>query len=554
TGIMSLTHAGDLDSVQRLGTKRSAAPSKAFWDALVLCNDAELPSARAAEAGVKLGSSTEMALLRGADQAGISIKARRSRFSRIAEIPFDSHRKFMAVRVREEGGGRREGGEDIFYVKGAPEVLLPLLGSIDRNRREESLAKEEKETLTARAAEMADQGLRVLLLARRRVPSSDGLVTSSIRDLVFLGFVGLSDPLRKGIRERVLEARAAGVRSIIVTGDHPQTARAIAEEAGILSSKEDVVLLGSTLDKETDVEIRSSLEHVSVIARVEPHHKQKIVDLFQRSGRVVAMTGDGVNDAPALKAADIGIALGSGTAVAKETSDLVLLDNDFSTIIAAIEEGRLLFDNIRKTVTYLLFDTFTLIILMLGAFLLGLPLPLLPLQILWINLVTDSLPSMALAFEPREDDLLGRPPRRRNEPILNRTLLLYLFIVGIATDFILLVGYRALLGSGVMEGEARSVIFAGAAAGSLLTAYAIRALRKPFWRVRLGQNWWLTGAVWAGLIPIMAMLTIPGWGSWLGITVLPAFLLPIALAFSLVKPVCLELAKALVRSRKNDSV
>jgi len=272
-----------------------------------------------------------------------------------------------------------------------------------------------------------------------------------------------------------------------VTGDHLLTAKSIGQELGLKTGDENM-LLGSQLDKMTDKEFQNRFRDIEIYARVEPRHKLKIVEAWQNQGHVVAMTGDGVNDAPALKKADIGVALGSGTDVAKEVSDLILLTDNFNIMVAAIEEGRAIIDNIRKVITYLLSDSFTETILISASLLLGWPLPLTAVQILWVNLFQDGLPALALAFEPKEDDVLKRKPEGRETHLFTREMKVIIFVVGILTDFILLGLLWWLLGGNHEIQYIRTMMFAGLGVNSLLYIFSCKSLRKNIWRVNMLSN------------------------------------------------------------------
>ena len=287
------------------------------------------------------------------------------------------------------------------FVKGAPERLLALCCSVMSENGSVPITESVRLRLLNDAEMLAKSGMRLVALAyASRARSQSTLTRDDVHDLTFVGMVAMRDPLRPEVREQILASRHAGVRTVLVTGDHRATAMAIAHEAGLLFA-DDRVVTGEVLDQWSDAQLRDRVNDIDIYARVEPHHKLRIIDAWHARGATVAMTGDGVNDAPALTAADIGVALGSGVDVAKQASDLVLLDNNLGTITAAIEEGRVLFDDIRKVTVYLLADSFTEIILISGAVLLGLPTPLLPLQILWINLVADSFPNLDLHLNQR---------------------------------------------------------------------------------------------------------------------------------------------------------
>jgi Ca2+-transporting ATPase len=338
--------------------------------------------------------------------------------------------------------GDQERANHLVLTKGATDGLIEVCGRILINGVVETLSEERKEKILAENTAMAQNGIRVLGLAFKLL-GGDKLDQAPLyeRDLVFLGMVCMLDPVRPEAIESVRLCRQAGIRPIMITGDHPLTAVAIAKDLGLTSS--DAVLTGRELDKMTVEELGARIKEVSVFARVSPKHKMIIIDALQAQHEIVSMTGDGVNDAPALKSADIGVAMGiTGTDVSKESSDMVLLDDNFATIVAAVKEGRRIYDNIRKFVKYILTGNAGEIVVMLAGPLLGMPLPLLPIQILWINLVTDGVPAIALGFEEAERDVMKRPPYNPREGIFARGLGWQILIMGLIIGLISVgVGY-----------------------------------------------------------------------------------------------------------------
>ena len=398
----------------------------------LLCNDAALQE----EAGVwrVRGDPTEGALLVMGRKAGLEETRMLMNHPRVAEIPFTSDRKRMAT--------IHQGPEGLqMLLKGAPENLLPFCQRALTVQGEKPLADEGREQIIVQADKMAGQALRVLGLAYRKLTAIPELVPASEEeDLVWVGLVGMIDPPRPEAKEAVGRCHRAGIRVIMVTGDHPDTACAIARELGMIGKKQqcdDAVMTGQEVTALTEAELIVAVQEVGVFARVSPEHKLRLVNLLKSQGEVVAMTGDGVNDAPALKRADIGVAMGlTGTEVTKETASMILADDNFATLVAAVEEGRAIFDNIKKYLIFLLSCNLAEILVLTGAFFLGLPLPLIALQILWVNLTTDGLPALALGVDPKAPDIMARPPRPPDEGVFSRSVNLLLAVIS---------GYKTLI-------------------------------------------------------------------------------------------------------------
>lgn len=425
------------------------------------------------------GTPTEVAIMRWLQENGIKDGA----CEEISELPFDSAKKYASALVRCDG-------RLVLFTVGAPEILLDKCDISDLDRQKELQTLEE----------MTDRGERVLMIAKKEHPeAAEELTEKQVVDLKPVGYVGLRDPLRKEAPKTIEGARAAGLIPIMITGDHPKTALSIARDAGLIQEGHRM-LTGAELNEMSDQELLQDVEKIDLFARVMPHHKLRIIRAWQQRGYSVAMTGDGVNDAPALKAADIGIALGSGTEVAKETSDMVLLNNNFGTIVAAIREGRIIFDNIRKVVVYLLADSFSEIILVTGALLFSLPLPILPAQILWINLITDGFPSIAVTFEPGEKGIMKEPPRKKGEKIVNLEMLVLIFIVGIVTDILLFIVFFYLLSLDLPINEIRTFIFVKLGLDSLIYVFAIRKFRTSAFTSNPFENKWLVLAILGGIV------------------------------------------------------
>ncbi|MGD9722636.1 MAG: cation-translocating P-type ATPase [Pirellulales bacterium] len=420
-----------------------------------------------------IGDPTEGALVVAARKAGIEVAGRGRRVE--YEMPFDSARKQMSIVIRVDG-------RTVLYTKGAPEVILEKSRSEQVSGAITPLTEDRRREILAANSRMAEQALRVLALAYRPDPPdrSDGAPESQ---LVFVGLVGMIDPPREEAKLAVAKCRDAGIQPVMITGDHPATALAIARDLGMVSP-EDLALPGSQLEDMSDADLIRQVEHIAVFARASAEHKLRIVRAWQARCQIVAMTGDGVNDAPAVKAADIGIAMGiTGTDVTKEASDMVLTDDNFASIVSAVEEGRGIFDNIRKVLQFLLSCNFGEILLMLVAILAGWPTPLLPIQLLWINLVTDGLPALALSLEPPEPDVMRRKPRRSDESILSLGLGLSIVWQGALVGAVGLIAFAfGYLQHGDVE-RARAMTFCVIVYAELLRALAARSQTMTLWEL-----------------------------------------------------------------------
>lgn len=388
------------------------------------------------------GDPTEGALLVAAMKAGFEKNQLLKEYKILKEFPFDSNRKMMSILIEDSNSKR------FVVTKGAPDVLSNVSHSIIWNGKEEILTEELKNSIQMAIDNLASQALRTMAIAYKEISSNENITHESEVEngLTFIGLQGIIDPPRPEVKLAVEECKNAGIQTVMITGDHLITAKAIATQLGI-NHENSKVIEGKRLAKMTVEELEEIVEDVAVFARVSPEHKLKIVNAFQRKGHVVAMTGDGVNDAPAIKAADIGISMGiTGTEVAKESSALVLLDDNFATIKSAIKEGRNIYENIRKFIRYLLASNVGEILVMLFAIILALPLPLVPIHILWVNLITDGLPAMALGVDQPEDDVMKRKPRNPKEGIFARGLGWKIvsrgLVIGIVTLFAFALAYQ----------------------------------------------------------------------------------------------------------------
>jgi len=375
----------------------------------VLCNNASLSFDKEWRI---IGDPTEGALIVLAQKSGLDIEEVKKKYKLLVEYPFDSNRKRMS-KVYQRGNKK------ISYVKGAPESILPLCTNYYENEKLKKMDKKSKAYFENIAKEMASKPLRVLALAIKEIDPKINLSERNAESkLTFIGFVGMMDPPREGVKEAIEKAQKAGIKTVMITGDHISTASAIANQLGIMKEGQ-LAITGLDLESMSDESLDDIIDKVCVCARVSPEHKVRILSSFQRKGYVVAMTGDGVNDAPALKKADIGVAMGiRGTEVSKEAADMILTDDQYATIINAVEYGRTLYSNIKKFLRLMLSANFSQVFLVGITSIFKLPLPLLPLQILWINLITDSFPALSLTAEPSEEDIMFKQPRKKTESLL----------------------------------------------------------------------------------------------------------------------------------------
>ncbi len=463
-------------------TAQHTAPLFMLGNNLLGCNNAHLVQEDGA--WKVIGDPTEGAMLAAGIKAGGDLARIDQEQPKQHEIPFDSDRKRSTVIRRLPDGQLRA------YVNGAPDVLLQRCTQVYTGNGTQPLTTEGQQYIAEQNAAMAQQALRVLGSAYRDLGDSlpDDLGAESIeRDLVFVGLTGMYDPPRAEAKVAVAKCRAAGIRVVMITGDHPHTALAIARELGI-ATKDDTALSGIELDQLSDTELHARVPQLAVYARVTAAHKLRIIRAWKANDAVVAMTGDGVNDAPAIKGADIGIAMGkSGTEVTKQASDMIITDDNFASIVAAVEEGRGIYENIRKTLQYLLAGNTAELVLMILCVVVGLPVPLLPIHLLWINLVTDGLPALCLATDPVDPDVMKRRPRQRAERITNPSFLTNMLITGCLTAGVSFAVYLHALQTGSEE-TARTEAFAVLVFAELLRAFGCRSETRPIWRISLLTN------------------------------------------------------------------
>jgi Ca2+-transporting ATPase len=450
-----------------------------------------------------VGDPTEAALLTMAGKAGMWRDELLDKNRLIAEIPFDSLSKRMTT-IHESNG------DQTAYLKGAPEVVLPLADRFYDNGEETELTDAQRESILSTVRDMASEALRVLAFAYRPIEPGTKLSPEEVeQDLVFVGLVGMIDPPREEVRDAIAVARRAGIRPVMITGDHELTAKAIAQAIGLLEDQQQVIT-GLQLDKMSDEELQEQVERTSVYARTSPEHKVRVLEALKQKGHIVAMTGDGVNDAPAVKGADIGVSMGiKGTDVTRQASDMILADDNFATIVKAVQEGRGIYDNIRKFIRLLLSTNLDEILLVAGATLLGLPLPMLPIQVLWLNIVSDGLPALALSVDPYDTDIMERKPRNPDEGIFHGMVLFVVAaaLVAFLAEMILLLVWR---NTGFVDlNRLRTIVFTSTVLFELLFVFNCRSERHSLFRMNPFRNIALVLAVAVSFLLQLAVVYIP---------------------------------------------
>jgi Ca2+-transporting ATPase len=496
------------------------------------------------------GRPTERALLVAGTHAGLSKKMLEEEFPLVERVPFSSASKFSASLHKNERGGTS------LYVLGAPEVLEARAVNFHVDGKVEPLNSVAHTKLRQKLDELTSTGLRVMACAHREFEAGhtfSGPLVDSVEGLTLVGYIALKDPLRTDALDSIALTKRAGIRTVLITGDHRLTALSIAREVGI-DATEDTVLEGLELERMSDEELLERAKTISIYARVSPHHKLRIVEALQKHREVVAMIGDGVNDAPALKAADVGVAVGSGTDVAKEVADMVLLDDNFKTIVKAIEQGRVSFQNIRKVFVYLVADDFSELALFLFALSIGLPLPLVAAQILWINLVEDGLPDIALTTEQETAGVMDEKPRDPNESILNTPVKLWMtaifFISGSAAILSFMLMLRA---TGDVE-IARTFVFTLMCLDSLALAFSVRSFRHSVLRRDIFSNRLLVGAVCISFTLLLLALYTPWLQTLLSTVPLSLHAWFLAFAVMAIEMVLIEWSKKALFGRAPVSV
>ncbi|MCH8003735.1 MAG: cation-translocating P-type ATPase [Nanoarchaeota archaeon] len=483
-----------------------------------------------------IGDPTEAALLVSAAKAGINRDLLQKKYSRKDEIPFTSERKIMTTM-------HNINDSNVAYVKGAPEVVLKLCNSIYENGRIKKLTEKRKKEILEININFANNALRVLGFAYKTVLDKK----RAEKNLIFVGLQAMMDPPREEVKEAIKKCQKAGIKIVVITGDHEITAKSVAKEIGI----EGRSITGADLEKIKDKDLVKHVDDIVIYARVNPEHKIKIVNALKKKGHVVAMTGDGVNDAPALKKADIGIAMGiTGTDVAKEASDMILLDDNFASIVNAVEEGRGVYDNIRKYFSYLISGNIGEVLIILLSIIFGWPLPMTATQILLINLVTDGLPAVALSSDPYEPNAMSRKPRKQKEPIYHdlKPFLIYypaaLIIVALSVFY-----YFNFINNNLIQ--AQTAVFLTVAMFELYQAFACRSTIYPAIKVGLFKNKWLILAVLSSFAFVAGSIFIPSFGSYLDMVPITFAEFLVIVALSSIGAIIIELSKYL-RTRNEE--
>ena len=464
-------------------------------DYSILCNDSTNVD------GMEIGDPTETALINIGTRLGVGTMDVREAYPRKTEIPFDSDRKLMST-VNEMDGER------VMITKGAVDVLLNRMAYIQKGDGVCPITDADKAAIEAQNQEFSRGGLRVLAFAYKKMEDERDLCLEDENDLIFLGLISMMDPPRVESADAVAECIRAGIKPIMITGDHKVTAAAIAKRIGILKDESEACE-GAEIDNLSDEELRDFVEHVSVYARVSPEHKIRIVRAWQEKGNIVSMTGDGVNDAPALKQADIGVAMGiTGSEVSKDAASMVLTDDNFATIIKAVENGRNVYKNIKGSIQFLLSGNFGAILAVLYASIAGLPVPFAPVHLLFINLLTDSLPAIALGLEPHTKDVMNEKPRPMNESILTKDFLIKIategLSIGVTTMIAFLIGFKG--GDAVL---ASTMAFGTLCTARLVHGFNCKSDRPVLFKKKMWNNIYLIGAFLLGLVLITSVLMIP---------------------------------------------
>lgn len=486
---------GETKNLEEIDIKNDE--SKLLVDGMILCNDAT------SKDGVQTGDPTEVALIDVGNKINIFKEDLNKAHKRVNEIPFDSDRKLMTtVNTYDKGFN--------VFTKGAIDSILKISNKILINGEIKDFTKEEKEKILEASNLMSDDALRVLALGYKVIDTEHVAIDELEKDLIFVGLMGMIDPPREEVKGSIQVSKNAGIRTIMITGDHKNTAVAIAKELGIANDISEA-MSGSEIDTYSDEEFTKIVNNYRVFARVSPEHKVKIVKAFKAHGNIVSMTGDGVNDAPSLKAADIGVAMGiTGTDVAKGAADMVLTDDNFTTIVSAVEEGRNIFNNIKKSILFLLSCNLGEVVALFVAILLNWAAPLLPIHILWVNLITDSFPALSLGVDPGDKGVMELPPRNPKESLfagrMGKLLILNGILIGITTLFAFVLGEYLYPDS---LRHAQTMAFVVLSVSQLFYSLAMRNETKSLFQVGVFKNKWLIGSILLGILLQLTIITIP---------------------------------------------
>jgi len=528
----------------------------------LLCSDAQLEKVDDNDNGKgyrMIGDPTEGALVVAAAKAGLWRKETEQVQPRLAEVPFDSARKRMSTihRRSPEEIAQSGGPEYIAYVKGAPDVVLTLCDTILEDGKPIELTAARREHVQNVIRDLASEGLRILAVTYRLLDEIPEKPTPEEieRDLVLIGLIAMTDPARPEVAPAITKAKRAGIRTVMITGDYPETARAIAQEIGLIRSNGQVVT-GAQLNEMSDESLEKRIEDIDVFARVSPEHKVRIVEALKDRDYVVAMTGDGVNDAPALKRASIGVAMGiTGTDVSKETADMVLTDDNYASIVSAVEQGRIIYSNIRKFVYFLLSCNMAEIMVIFLATMLNGGSPLTALQLLWLNLLTDGAPALALGLEKGDPDIMEQPPRPVREPIINRFMLVGIIVQTIAITAVVLSAYYAGLRWYPQDPSwAQTMAFITLSASELVRAYTARSERASLFRIGVFSNKYMQYAVALSILLLLAVVYIPFFQGVFNTQPLGLNEWTLVLPLLLVPSIAAEVTKAVIRLTDRNRV
>ena len=460
----------------------------------ILCNDSTNKN------GEEIGDPTETALINQGDELGVPAETVREKYPRFSEVPFDSDRKLMSTLHTLKTGST-------MVTKGAVDVLLGRVTTIQKNGKAEPISQADIQEIEEQNQKFSRNGLRVLAFAYKSVPEGTTITVEDENDMTFLGLIAMMDPPREESKDAVAECIKAGIKPIMITGDHKVTAAAIAKRIGILKDESEACE-GAVIENMTDEELQDFVEGISVYARVSPEHKIRIVRAWQEKGNIVSMTGDGVNDAPALKQVDIGVAMGiTGTEVSKDAASMILTDDNFATIVKAVENGRNVYKNIKSAIQFLLSGNFAGILAVLYASIAGLPVPFAPVHLLFINLLTDSLPAIALGLEPHSESVMNEKPRPMNESILTKNFLSKIGIEGLVIGIMTMIGFYI----GYQESAllASTLAFGTLCMSRLVHGFNCKSDAPVLFTKRFFNNIYLAGAFGLGVLLITAVMMIP---------------------------------------------